>query len=84
MQQALKEVGINSKFSAPFFHEIVISLKLPVAKVQDKLAAKGIQAGFDLSKYYPELGNALLCCTTEVKTLAQIKNFAQELANANL
>ncbi|MBS0484027.1 MAG: hypothetical protein JSS06_02225, partial [Proteobacteria bacterium] len=42
----------------------------------------GILGGFDLSAYYPELGNALLVCVTETKTAADLQNYAAALKQA--
>jgi len=36
------------------------------------LAEEGIQGGFNISPYYPELGECLLVCTTETKTAEDI------------
>jgi glycine dehydrogenase subunit 1 len=69
LQKQLQGIkGITSVFKGPMFHEFVIRLNHPVAKVLDNMLNLGIQGGYDLSKYYPELGNALLVCTTETKT----------------
>jgi glycine dehydrogenase subunit 1 len=45
-----------------------------------ELAKRGIIAGYDLSNDYPELGNALLVCATETRTAADIKAYADALA----
>jgi glycine dehydrogenase subunit 1 len=75
----LKIAEIKIVFSSPFFHEIVLSFDKPVAEILDKLAQQGIQGGFDVSQYYPKLGNAMLCCVTETKTDADIDSFIQAL-----
>lgn len=85
LKQTLAKIsGVKVLFNAPFFHEIVLQLQQPVSKVLDHLAAQGIQGGFDLSSYYPELGNALLCCLTETKSSADIERFVNELQHANI
>lgn len=61
------------------FHEFVIQLPKPAAGVIEKLAQLGIQAGYDLSSSYPELGNALLVCVTETKTEADVDFYAKKL-----
>ena len=50
--------------------------------VLDALVANSILGGFDLSKDYPELGNALLVCATETKTDADLESFAAALDRA--
>jgi glycine dehydrogenase subunit 1 len=64
------------------FHEIVIRLSKPVEEVLEQLAREKIQAGFNLQKNYPELGNSLLICVTETKTPADIDFFANQLSAA--
>jgi glycine dehydrogenase subunit 1 len=41
-----------------------------------------VLGGLDLTPYYPELGNALLVCTTETKNAADLSRFSQVLAQA--
>lgn len=80
LRNALSKVkGVAPMFEQAFFHEFVLHLPQPVAKVLDKLADAGIQGGYDLSKDYPELGNCLLICATETKTAADLQNYAQQL-----
>ncbi len=67
-------------FDSPRFHEAVLLLDRPVAPVIAELAKRGIIGGFDLSADYPELGNALLVCATETRTKADIKKYADALA----
>jgi glycine dehydrogenase subunit 1 len=45
--------------------------------VLEALAAQGIVGGLDLSRDYPELGNALLACATETRTRADIEAYAR-------
>jgi len=72
--------GVEVVFEGARFHEAVIRLPKPVAPVLEALAKKDIFGGFDLSRHYPELGNALLVCATETKTAAQIDVYARTLA----
>ena len=72
--------GIKVMFNSPFFHEVVLQFNQPVNIILDKLAAQGIQAGFNLMPYYPNLGNSLLCCVTETKSDTDIENFIQALS----
>lgn len=72
--------GVRRLFRGPVFHEEAIGLDRPAAPVLEKLAARGILAGLDLTEHYPELGPALLVCATETKTTADIERYAGALA----
>ncbi len=71
-QQLIAINGIKPVYHTPFFHEFVIRFNKPVEKILDMLAEEGIQGGFNISPYYPELGECLLVCTTETKTAEDI------------
>src|SRR6266513_7406 len=64
--------GVHLAFSGPYFHEAVLQLDRPVAPVLNSLSNRGILGGLDLPGYFPELGDALLVCATEIKTSADI------------
>lgn len=66
-------------FSGLMFHEFVVRLKKPVAKVLSALSDFGIQGGYDLNKDYPELGECMLVCVTETKTEQDLQNYIQAL-----
>jgi glycine dehydrogenase subunit 1 len=72
--------GVSLVFGGPRFHEAVLQLDRKVDAVLEQLAAKGIVGGYDLSRHYPELGNALLVCATEMRTDDDIERYAAALA----
>ena len=72
--------GVRRLFNGPVFHEEAVALDRPVTPVLEKLVARGILGGLDLSDHYPELGPALLVCATETKTSADIERYASALA----
>lgn len=74
--------GVKLAFDKARFHEAVLLLDRPAAPVLAELAARGIVGGFDLSTDYPDLGNALLVCATETRTSADIKAYADALADS--
>jgi glycine dehydrogenase subunit 1 len=77
--------GVEPLFDGPHFHEAGVRLDRPVASVLDALAARDILGGYDLSRDFPDLGNALLVCATETKTRADLEAYAdalQEIMNA--
>ena len=65
-----------------FFHEAVLLFDRPVAPLLDALAQSRILGGFDLGADYPELGNALLVCATDVRTSEQIASYASAMKAA--
>jgi glycine dehydrogenase subunit 1 len=71
--------GVEPLFSAAAFHERVLRLDAPVADVLTALAHDDVLGGYDLAEDYPELGNALLVCATEMRTAADIERYAQSL-----
>jgi glycine dehydrogenase subunit 1 len=82
--QSIQGLQILSK--GPIFHELVLQLPIAVSKVLDRLADQNIQAGFDLSQDFPELGQSLLLCSTEVhssedhdKLIFALKQVLQEI-----
>ena len=72
--------GVEPMFDGPVFHEKVLRLGAPTADVLGALAAHDVLGGFDLGQDFPELGNALLVCATELRTTAEIGNYADRLA----
>jgi glycine dehydrogenase subunit 1 len=72
--------GVRLAFSGPRFHEAVLQLDRKVDEVLERLAQAGVIGGFDLTRFYPELGNALLVCATEVRTDEDIERYAAALA----
>lgn len=73
--------GVEQVFDRPYFHEAVIRLPKPVGDVLNQLADANIQGGYDLSIEYPEMGNCLLVCVTEVKTHADMDAYHAALKN---
>jgi glycine dehydrogenase subunit 1 len=81
-QQVAAIAGVTIAFTGTVFHEVVLQLNKPVAPVLAKMAQLGVLGGLDLSTYYPELGNALLVCTTETKNTADLARFTDVLSQA--
>jgi glycine dehydrogenase subunit 1 len=72
--------GVKLAFGGPRFHEAVLQLDRKPGDVLEALAERGIVGGYDLSRQYPELGNALLVCATETRTNEDIAAYAAALA----
>jgi glycine dehydrogenase subunit 1 len=79
-EQLTAIAGVKAIFRGVHFHECVLKLDRPAAPVLAELARQGIHGGYDLSRHYPELGHALLVCTTETKTEADLARYAQALS----
>ena len=65
---------------APRFHEFVLETEESPALWTKRLLENKIVGGIELSRWYPELGNATLWCATEMVTREQIDTAAQVLA----
>lgn len=66
LTQALAKTGIKTRFQGAFFHENVFEFSQNVSESIDKASHENIVLGLVLQKYYPELKNCLLSCTTEL------------------
>ena len=80
MQRLAAIDGIEPAFSAPAFHEGVLRLSAPAADILRSLAAHNVLGGYDLAGDYPELGEAILVCATELRTAAEMDEYATKLA----
>ncbi|MBL4647689.1 MAG: aminomethyl-transferring glycine dehydrogenase subunit GcvPA [Gammaproteobacteria bacterium] len=72
--------GVAHAFIRPYFHEVVLRFNQPVSEVLAALSAEDIQGGFNLTDDFPQLGECLLVCVTEVKTAANLHMYAEKLA----
>jgi glycine dehydrogenase subunit 1 len=72
--------GIKLAFGGPRFHEAVLQLDRKVSDVLEALAKRGIVGGYDLSRQYPDLGNALLVCATETRSDEDIAAYAAAMS----
>ena len=71
--------GVDLKFTAPFYNEIVVDVHQPASAVLAKLQEKNILGGLDLGRFYPELSTCILMNATELTTTADIKAVAEAL-----
>ncbi|MBI4393295.1 MAG: aminomethyl-transferring glycine dehydrogenase subunit GcvPA [Euryarchaeota archaeon] len=79
-----KAIGAIPGFKAPLFkghhfNEFVVQSKASVAKVQRLLLERGLHGGLDLSKRFPELGNASLWAVTEMHAEATLETLVSTL-----
>lgn len=74
--------GMSVRLNSPFFKEFVADFTktgLTVEEIQKQLRAEGIQGGHDVSADFPELGQSMLLCVTEVHTQEDIELLAAAL-----
>lgn len=70
------------RFEAPFFHEFVVDFTQTghsVAEINQGLLAHRIFGGLDLSGEFPELGQCMLLCVTELHTQGDLDRLASAL-----
>ncbi|MGA9340757.1 MAG: aminomethyl-transferring glycine dehydrogenase subunit GcvPA [Rhodanobacteraceae bacterium] len=72
--------GVRELFDRPFFHEVALALPKSAQDVVERLAKENIVAGVALEEDYPQLGDALLVCATETKTVADLDRFSDAMA----
>jgi glycine dehydrogenase subunit 1 len=69
---------LKPRFNAPYFNEFVVSTNgSSPDEVNAKLLQKKIIGGLPLKKYYPELGNAMLLCATEMTKRTEMDALAE-------
>lgn len=71
--------GVDLKFTAPFFNEVVVDVHQPASGVLAKLQERNILGGVDLGRFYPELSTCILMNATELTTSAEIAALATAL-----
>ena len=76
----LQKVGVAPIWNASFFHEWAVKLPAPAAEINARLASENIIGGYDLSRDYPEMGDAMLLCCTEQRTREDIDKLVRTLA----
>lgn len=81
-KQAEAVEGVRLADQKACFHERVLLLDKPAAKVLEAMANNDVLGGLDLEPYYPELGSAILFCATETKTEADLDKYLDALSKA--
>jgi glycine dehydrogenase subunit 1 len=71
--------GCSLKFSGPRFKEFVLEVPVDAARLSRKLAERGIIAGPDLGRWWPDLSNCLLIAVTERRTEDDINGLAEAI-----
>ncbi len=73
--------GFKADTSLPIFNEFIVQSEKDFSQVEQKLLARGIFAGIDLGKFYPDMKNKFLVCATETKTQEDLDRFVEALAS---
>jgi len=71
--------GVDRLFDQPVFHEAVVRVNQPVADLLCAMEAQGILAGYNLTNDYPELGECMLVCATETRSISDFEKYEQQL-----
>ena len=71
--------GVQPLFTGAAFHERVLRLPAPVKDVLRSLAAHNVLGGYPLTDDYPELGESLLVCATEMRGEDDIQAYFEKL-----
>ena len=72
-------VGYRVDLKKEFFNEFVVECPRPVAEINATLRKHNIIGGYDLSKDYPHLGNAMLVAVTECNSKEEIDRLVEVL-----
>lgn len=78
-KEQLKKQGVEVVYDSPSFNEFVIRLPKPVKEVNEELLKDKIIGGYDLSRDYADKENMMLVAVTELRTKAEIDQFAEVL-----
>lgn len=65
LREALKGKA-ELRFQRPFFNEMTLEFKKPIDEIEKKSLENKMIPGLRLDRFYPELKNCLLICTTEL------------------
>ncbi len=72
--------GLSLPLAAPVFNEFVVGVSGDASAALERALAAGIVGGLDLSPVAPELGPAVLVCTTELAGREAIDRLLETLA----
>ncbi len=75
--------GIEPLYGNPFFNEFAIKASgdCEVKDINKRLFEAGIIGGLDISRFYPDIQNAMLLCVTETKSKEAIDKLVQTVSN---
>ena len=80
--QVRRTPGLSLPLAAPTFHEFVVGLPGPAEAALARALDAGLVGGLDLASHAPELGPAVLVCTTELARRPDIDRLLRALAGS--
>ncbi|MHB8620412.1 MAG: aminomethyl-transferring glycine dehydrogenase subunit GcvPA [Chloroflexota bacterium] len=72
--------GYHLKFATPFFQEMAVQCPCPPAEINARLLKEHVIGGAELGRWYPELEDCMLLCTTEMVSREAIDRLLAALA----
>jgi glycine dehydrogenase subunit 1 len=79
LKSGLVAAGAEALFAAPTFNEFALRMPGNFAAARERLQDKGIVAGIDLGRWYPEYTGCWLFCVTEKATRAVLDTVIREV-----
>lgn len=79
LQERLEEKGFRKKFSGPFFNEFVFQVPKEYPKRWREMVKSKILGPLPLERFYPELSDCALACTTEVVKREDIERLMEAM-----
>ncbi len=73
--------GYRLAFTGPFFNEFALRCPVPPASITARLQREGIIGGYELGRDYPDLGDAMLFCATEMNRVEDMDRLAMILGD---
>jgi glycine dehydrogenase subunit 1 len=75
--ERFRAAGVKSRFSGPFFNEIVVSGVSRRSGFEERLRQAKMIGGLELGRFYPELEGDVLLCFTETAAREKIDRLVE-------
>lgn len=80
LREALLAAGARPLFSGPVFNEFGVYFDHDFTPIRNRLLDKGIVAGLELGRFYPQYKGAVLFCVTETVEKAVLDELIEEVS----
>ncbi len=74
--------GVSMRTESPFLYEFALTLPVNAAQLLQIMERRGILAGIDVGKYWPNEANTLLVAVTEMNSDESIERYIQAFRDA--